>query len=330
MAKLFISNTDEWVEHVAAPASTNFKSYRSKSELIQDKYIIPFLGLPFAEECLALLDSVDEKTALQLELISKIRYPIAQLMLRESADIMNITITAGGYQVNEDDKKKVASANRVELLKEQLTVDGQFGIDRLMSFLEAQASEFTTWGESDARKAFKKYFIQTPAEFNTGLLGMEVGQFIFYKMVPTMDIFESRYLKPILGAELYTEMKTKLRDSVSLGVYAPILPLCQRALAALVFAECAVPLGIKVSERGVYITSIRNANEPQQTNALGDSDKNSIEFKHREHSTKCFEDLSNHLVENVDTYTLFKESSAYTSRTHTPRVPSRPGVYYGL
>jgi hypothetical protein len=331
MSKLFFTNIEEIVEFVSIPSSTSFNALKPKLAHVQSKWIKPMLGTAFMNELLALLSGTATVSDLQQEAIDKIRFPLANFLLHESTDLINISVVEGGFMRNAVENKVAASANSIVQFKEQLLIDAQSGFDLLMSFLEENADGFTTWKNSDERKAFKGSFVKSSQEFNSGLIGIEVGEFVFRKMYPLMQILEPRLLIKVLGKELYDDMKANLKNSASLGVYAPILPFIQRAISAATFAEASDSLGVKVDSRGVYISSIKNANEPQQNNSLTPGKERNVETIYSQHAEKCFEDLAAHLIENADTYTLFKDSSAFTDRSTSAILPEEGNAaYYAL
>lgn len=331
MSKLFFSNIEEIREFIPIPSTTSFSAIKPTLRNVQNKWLKPMLGSDLVDELLDLLYAEDAVSDKQQEAIDMIRFPLANYLLHQSTDIINLSVVEGGFVRNAGEDKVAASANSIVQFKEQLFINSQEGFDQLMEFLEANADDFTSWKDSDARKAYKLSFITSASEFNSGLLGIEVGEFVFRKMYKVMLTLEPRFLIKVLGAELFAEMKTKLKNSESLEVYAPILPYVQRALAPLTFAECCYTLGVKVGANGVYISSIKNANEPQQHNAPSAAKETNIEILHRNHADKCFEDLASHLIENADTYTLFKDSSAFTDRSTSAILPEEgDAAYYAL
>jgi hypothetical protein len=89
-------------------------------------------------------------------------------------------------------------------------------------------------------------------------------------------------------------------------------------------------MGITVEERGVFISYIKNANEPQQKGAAGENSIERIAARHKQYGMERMEDLTKHLMDNKDSYPLFTSSTAYTDRGTDRIEPGKEGVYYGL
>lgn len=329
MHKLLLQDTDQLTEHLAVPATFNFDAVAPHIWNLQEKFLRPILSKNLLDKLVDLATGDDEiseeyQTALNLS-----RYVLAQIIMRDTSDLININITQGGFTVNSSENQVTASANRVLLFKEQLTINSQVGIDQLYQYLEDNAAELTEYADSDERKALKSNFIPDAKTFSEGLIAIEVGHFVFTKMRDVMAVIEARYLIKALGAELYADLQSKVKNSQSLGVYAPILPFIQKAIPALVFAECAPNLGISVEERGVFISYIKNANEPQQKGAAGENTIEKIAARHKQYGMERMEDLTTHLIEKKDDYTLFTSSTAFTDRSVNRIAPAKEGVYYG-
>lgn len=331
MSKLLIKNTNELKQYVSGiPDSLSFKSLEVNINAIQEKWLKPVISKSLLNYILELIEKDVKIDDVYMDVIDLCRYPMAQILMRDSADLLNINITAGGFTVNNTQDRSVASANRVLLFKEQLTINAQMGMDSLFSFLEENADELSEYRDSDERKERKKNFINTTAEFNTGLLGFEIGNFVFEKLRHVLSTTESRYLQEALGSELFADMKSKIANSEHLGAYAPILPYIQRALPGLVLSQCIHTMGLVFNENGVYMSYIKNANEPQQTTNTDANKNTSIEIKMREYAKERMEDLSKHLIDNASIYPLFESSTAYSSREITRIESVNSGVYFGI
>jgi hypothetical protein len=325
--KLIFSNIEEINEVLPVPLSVDFAALKPSIEPIQNKWLKPLIGNDQFSKIIEWLTGTDVLSNEKNELIRLCRYPLSQIILRESSDIINIMITQGGFQVAKTENTEIASANRVLLFKEQLTMNSQMGFDQLIDFLENNADDFTEYKDSPERKARKKLLIPSAREFNTGLIGIEINHFVFEKIRAVLETYEARFLIKVLGAELYAHIKTKTSNSESLGVYAPLLPLIQKALPGVVLADTITALNLKVDERGVYISIIRNANEAQQTEKSGVS---SVIESHRKYSSERFEDLAAHLIENAENYPLFSASQAFTDRGAERIESGKKGVFYGI
>ena len=332
MTKLIFKNIDEMQQHVVIAASTDFNVLKPTIRTAQKTYLFDLFGKTFVSELIDKLESSDGPSDLEQECIDLMRYVVAQMTMYSAVDVLNIEIIAGGFTVNSTEGKVVASANRVLLFKEQLYKNAQDGINTVFDYLEDNADDFTAWKDGDARKAFKKFIVNNPKKFSDGLLGVKVGYFLFNQMLAAMAVIERRYFIKILGENLFNHIKTKLEASESLGDYAPILPYMQRAIAPIVFAETFGNLAIELDGTGAYISSLKNANEPQQRGPLPNDLESRIDYRHRRHAEKAFEELANHLLTNADDYQLYNESTAFSDRTGTaPILPDEgTAAFYAM
>jgi hypothetical protein len=324
---LIIKTIEEINVALPVPLSMNFDALKPSVRTLQKKWLEVLVSKAELDHWITLINGAESIPALKQEAIDLARASMAPLILRESADVLNINMVQGGFTVNKSEKTDVASANRVLLLKEQLTINAQDGFSQLIDLLEAYPATFDKYRDSEERRERKKLFVNTLKAFNTGLPGMEINHFIYHKMRSVIEVTESRYLIKALGWDLFAELKTNISTSQSLGVYAPILPYIQRAIPSLVLADCLDTLNLKVDERGVYMSVIRNANEPQQTEK---GEVSVVESKLRKYASERMEDLVQHLTENSNSYPLFANSETFTNRAVERIGANNKGAYYGL
>lgn len=324
--RLIFKSIEELNEVLPIPVSMNFKALEGSIDQLQTKWLVPMISKAQFDHFLDMIEGSDSIPVLKQNAIRLCRMALAPIIVRESADILNINMVQGGFTVNKSEKTDVASANRVLLLKEQLTVNAQEGINQLIDFIEANENTFNLYRDSIERRERKKLFVSSVEKFNSGLPGLTINHFVYQKLRQVIEVTESRYLVKILGADLFSHLKTLISTSASLGVYAPIVPFIERAIPSIVLAECIDPLNIKIDERGVYVSIIRNANEPQQTEK---GEMPVIEKRLRKYAEERMEDLASHLTENATTYPLFQNSSAFIDRSVERISAEKKGAYYG-
>lgn len=332
MRKLLIESLDEFTSHISIAESFDFEELRSTVAMVQKQEIEnQLMGSDLLEYFLGIQDGepgddIDDK------IIREACAAIANKALINAIAVLNINVTSGGFTVNQSAGKGVASMNRVEALKDQLNLNFQHHYSELVSLLVAHTSEFEGYANTVQRKSILGGFVNYPEEFNSGLVGIRLNWYAIFQMRSYMRSIEYSFLPKILGSELYADMSSKIMSGTSLGVYAPILPFIHKAVASQTFADTCLNLGIRVDERGTYLSFIRNANDPNQTQALTPRVEGTMALSHKQKAERDWLALAEHLMTNADTYTLFKNSTAYTDRTNKPEAitPSGNAVWYGL
>lgn len=127
----------------------------------------------------------------------------------------------------------------------------QKAYDRLIKFLNDNASSLPEWEESDARKKSLALFISTYEHFNE-LFAIDNSPTFFLRLAPIMSEIERKHIKPILGTEKFTEIKAAVQSGEDLSeenqelydfVCDPI-PLLTMAKAAKRFSLSIMPEGV--------------------------------------------------------------------------------------
>jgi len=127
----------------------------------------------------------------------------------------------------------------------------QRALDRLIKFLNDNVGSFPEWADSDARKETLSLFINTWEHFNR-LFAIDNSPAFFLRLAPIMKEIERKHIKPILGLEKFTELKTLIKAGEELTaanqewydtVCDPI-PLLTMAKAVKRFSVTVLPEGV--------------------------------------------------------------------------------------
>ena len=143
-------------------------------------------------------------------------------------------------------------------------------LDRLIKFLNANAGSFPEWKNSEARKATLNLFINTARHFDS-LYPIDSSEVFFLRLSPLMREIERKYIKPILGADKFKELKDAIAagdldedDEDLLDAICDPIPLLTMSKALIRFSVTLLPEGVVqqfVSERQVSKASLPAALE---------------------------------------------------------------------
>lgn len=325
-SNILFKTVDELAGFLPVSVSLNFKALIPAIESAQNQWIKPIVSdaemanlLSKYHDDLAAALTGEEKT-----LITKIQHPLAHLTFISAIPLLNLNMSSGGFTVNTSEGSAPASRYRIEELKDQIDIYAQQGLDSLLEYLEENNTDHANYDGSAERLAAMSNFINTIKEMNS-YLSTPIGRFILNRMRPIIKRLEEHEIKPILCTELYDDMKSNIQTRTSLGVYAPILPFVQRALAHLAFAEAIDELGITIDQRGAYLSFNTAAGEnfKRQMPITGE-DMTSLVHKNRELSRDAFAYLKAELVENADNYPLYKNSPCF-SLDHSSQMAQTEG-----
>lgn len=310
--KILFTDIEEVIKYASVPKSTPFESLSPKIKVIQDRHILPILGSDEMTSLLSAYSSSNGPSAQQDALIEKIRYPVANLALLMLIPEMNITMGHGGLSVKSGENFAPAAQWRVNDLKKSLSINGQNGLDALLAFLEDNSSDYPDYDISEERDLAMANFVNTTKEINT-YLSIEINRYVLLRMRPVMRRIEETLIKNTLCADLYDDMKDNIVDRDDLGVYAPLLPLVQRAVSHLTFAEAIEELGIRIDENGMYLQVTTTDQTTDHTEAVEGTAMYALAERNKKMGIDAMAALKAELNDNAASYPLYENSPCYNA-----------------
>lgn len=124
------------------------------------------------------------------------------------------------------------------------------GLERALAFLEANRANYATWTNSPSWTQYKSLFIWSATEMAKYLPTFGQNNRLYLNVRPYIALAEQDYILPILGQDMFDELKgVVLSNSITANQKA-LLTQVQRALAYTAYA-CALPdLNIVVLSSG--------------------------------------------------------------------------------
>lgn len=198
--------------------------------------------------------------------IDAVRFPIAIDAYRHYAPNNDIAHTNNGRKMLQDDGQKLPFEWMIDRDNKNLERKYYGAIDDLIYFLdtsktdtETSTSIYTVWTASDAFKASNRLFVRTLEEFNF-VFPIE-SRLLFMKLFSGLEDCEENQIKPRIGNEKYTELKTKLKENTAITDEKDLnlLKLIRRATVFYALAWSIPRLSVQLYPEGVlqYVVSDR-------------------------------------------------------------------------
>lgn len=295
-------------------------------------YLIPVLGKPFYDEFSAAY-AADPGTPMGAErtaLLPYIQRSLAYYTQLVSQLHLSITFGELGTRQHRSDNSDPAPRWQQEKLQFQSLKNGDLHADKLLEFLEANATDindYHTWLSTAGTK--NSGFIVYSTQVASKHIDIGDSRRVFLKLRPTLQEVERRMVPKWVGQAQYDDLVTKLKagttsteDKALIEKIEPIV--CKRALyMRLPF------LRVQLTENGIFVYSgtddlyllgkLATAEEVKALRLqLIDSELGYL---------KDEENLRAFINEKIDDYPLIKASTAYTvTRTPGPNWnPIDPG-----
>ncbi len=195
-------------------------------------------------------DFPEAPTADQLKMIRILKHAqlyillLAYLEYAANADLMHGN---SGRKIHHAADEKTAWDWQIASDNAALLRRGYKALDGLIDLLDS--SDYPEWTGSDQYKESRSLFLYNTRNFDKAYPINNSGQ-LYYRMVPFMADVETETLRPILGADLFDVLKTKLKGSPTADEKELIL-YCQKIQAYAVLERACVLLPEEMTEKNI-------------------------------------------------------------------------------
>jgi hypothetical protein len=321
MDLIFFKTDEEFTQAIGGKSNITLDQVRSKVFMIQETILFPAISRSFGEAFLLKYNNFfDELEERELKALSFLQKSLAHLTMAFAASDLDVMASAGGFLVSDGERGNIASGKRVAMYQESRFFDGQRMLDSLVDYLELNRNEnyFLLYKESTERGVNRIYFVPTADVANSKSV-LRVGRFVFDKMLALMGTVEAESILPVIGSELFQDLKNRSVNGSSWEVYEPLKNYIQTAVVNLLLARSLDFLKLKVdSQNGVYIPFFKNANEPQQSMPAAALDLTRPIELCTKNGMNAIAELKNELLTNSANYPLYTPPNTTNTPTDKP------------
>lgn len=269
----------------------------------------------------------------QSALMDKCRPAVANLSIYHFTGIGNVEFTTAGLSVGSTDKKAPAAEWRTRDLERAVLRMGYRGLDVLIGFLTANASDYPTWSASEQAQVLHSGFVRSTQTFS-GRAAIGNSGYLFRRVLPALRRVED-------GAVQDTLCSTALRDELTTAITAGTLSasqrtlvlLCQGAAAHLAMADSIVELSLGVDERGIWtFASLVGGSTSSGQQPAADSRLQQLIDHHRRMGNGYLDKLRKELVAQAaaGSCPLYAASTCYAAATAEVSAPENNGPVGGF
>lgn len=264
-------------------SATSWKILKPFVTQAQGKYLRPALGPQILELLQAGITEVDGKVSMvSLTAKSKLLYEIIAGSLTyyavlEAMPFMNISLGNNGMQ--ETATQGLTPARQWVYLENMKAAADNADrlLDDALLYLEANAADFPAWLNSEAYTISKELFLSNTTDFNR-YIRINGSRRAFLAFRNYIDRAEQLYILPILGADLFRDLKTKILNPATLQeADRKIISLIKPALAQLALKEALPEISIEISATGLKVLSVNDS--IRSSSAAKESQLSALEVK---------------------------------------------------
>jgi len=195
------------------------------------------------------------------KLVKYIQLPVAYFAIHSFYQNTDVSHEDTGRKVKIDaEREKLPWEWMLEKDEKAILKKAHRTTDRLINFLEQNIDAFPEWAGSDARKEIRCQFIASATEFHT-VYPIDYSRRFFLTISPFIREAERKYIKPVLGEDVFDVMKTAMGTLPDPDAEPPVtayadtdglLPLIRVPLALYAMSIAVTRLSLEVLPEGVF------------------------------------------------------------------------------
>ena len=259
--------------------------------------------------------------------MSLVQRTLIHLTYWSGFQVLNATISDGGFKRTENEKVKSLFKYQEVELKEYFKTTGFNGLDEILFYLEmeikkseAESVNFQSFVDSDAWTILKSSLIPDTSTFNA-IIFINHSRLTFLRLKSPMQLVEDLEIKPILGETIHNEIKLVMVKKTPSVKVISILPYIQKAIAYLATALLMEESGADLTEKGLYFDSTDAYNNLLTNKQPAESDRiNFLAKRNKGIGQNYLEQLKSYLVANaIDWPTYCGQTGNLLRRTNTDK-----------
>jgi hypothetical protein len=281
-------------------------------------YILPWIGEELYNDIATKYQEDATLTDAQAETLELLQDAVANYAVVLAMPVLNVALTNMGTQQSSDREGTSNPPSQWSYNNAywETLQQADSSLDQLLKQLTFQVelsnSYYDLWTSSNAYGYGKSYFFYSNDELSNHL-NYNDSLRAYKAVIKFVKTSETRYLRPVLGKEMFDELDTQRQTNALTVENAALLTYVQRAAAQWGLYE-AIPYlsivqdgdGFKVVSRTDNMNSRRGMNTDAHQRAI-----ESLRQAAENNGRTYLADLQQFLYENADDYPTFKNSSTY-------------------
>jgi len=301
-------------------------------------YIFPWIGEALYDDIAAKYQSDFALTDAQAETLELLQDAVANYAVFLAMPVLNVALTNMGTQQSSDREGTSNPPSQWSFKNAYWSTlhQADASMDQLLRQLTFQVAlnndYYDLWTDSTAYDYGKSYFFRSNDQLSNHLNYADSLR-AYKAVVPYVKAAETRYLRPVLGKEMFDELANQIETNTLTADNANLLTYVQQAAAQYGLYEAIPYLTLLIEGDGFKVVSSTD-NYDNRRNLTNITHQRAIESLRQaaEGNAKTYlADLRQFLYDNADTYPTFKNSSVYetyTTSDTTYESPTQKGAVF--
>lgn len=249
-------SADEFQKIVRMDKGIDIAKLLPHIEDAEEQWIIPAISEDQYEELHtdyqdAVTPATDMVPALYALLI-KIQKSLAQLAMTHYIYKENIQKNNGGINMRSSNESKQAFQWMVDDANWAYAQTGFRRLDSVLTYMENNKGNYSTWVNSDAYTITKKFYINTTKQFHQ-IFHISESRRLFMKLWPDMQSIEDQVIAEAIGEDFHNELKAAILADTVTADQLVLIEKIQKAVGHLTISKGLDNLFVDINERGLLM-----------------------------------------------------------------------------
>jgi hypothetical protein len=259
---MLFKTIDEVKEFLVVGSGTDFNRLKPHILNAETAYIQPLLGSETFTQLQDFYDNLPNDTEqaepvaepIEAELLKKVQKSLIHLTYWMGFQVLNATISDGGFKRSENEKIKSLFKYQEDELKEYFRNAGFNALDEVLEYIESNISNFSEFKTSSNWTILKSAFIPDTKTFDA-IIFINSSRLTFLRLKSFSGLVEDMSIRPILGEAIFSEIKEEMVKEDPAQKVRNILPYIRKAVAYLSASRLMEESGADLTEKGLYFES---------------------------------------------------------------------------
>ncbi len=316
-----ITTTAEIKKYLAIDANTRIESMAPFIDEAEILFIIPILGQAFYDELIADYDpDPGNMTPDNQEVMPYIQRAESYYMAFLSVDQIGVNFGDLGIQQQRGDNSDAAPLWKVGNLKQSYIRNADLNAEKLLSFLEANASptKYDAWYSSSSNTRTQGFIV-----YNTSIASLYVdineSRLIFLRMKKRIFDIETNYVSKLICQDQYDELVDQIKSDTITAQNQALIDKIQPFVSKFALYLTLPSIRVAVGPQGITFYSSNDGFTQREISTTIRKDELKVLLDSLKVEPFGYEgderELRQFFEDNIDDYPLIKASPCYTIET---------------
>jgi hypothetical protein len=263
---MLFKTLSEIQNHLVVGNGTDFNRVKPHISNAETAYIQPLLGTSLFTQLQGYYENTDppeggsgsgsgdiNREAMAV-LLTKVQKSLIHLAYWMGFQVLNATISDGGFKRTESTTSKSLFHYQEDELKEYFKTAGFNAMDEVLEYLELNIDDFDDFDMSPTWTIFKSAFIPDTKTFGS-IYFINNSRLTFLRLKSYCGLIEDMEIRPILGTAIFDEVKAEMIEDAPAAKVLAILSYIRKPIAYLATAMLMEESGADLTEKGLYFES---------------------------------------------------------------------------